>query len=198
MALSKQAKTLNQKQIKFVLEYLGNGRNALRNQVVFLLSVKAGLRAKEIANLKWEMVMNSDGSLSNEIGLVNVASKGISGRKIPINRILKAKLAELFVDADYVSSETSNSFVIRTERSNGTSPQVIVNLFSKWYNDLGLVGCSSHSGRRTFITNAARKIAMVNGSLRDVQYLAGHSSLQTTERYIEYSEKARQKLVDII
>ena len=198
MALSKQAKTLNQKQIKFVLEYLGNGRNALRNQVVFLLSVKAGLRAKEIAKLKWEMVMNSDGSISNEIGLVNVASKGISGRKIPINKILKTKLAELFVDADYVSSETSNSFVIRTERSNGTSPQVIVNMFSKWYNDLGLVGCSSHSGRRTFITNAARKIAMVNGSLRDVQYLAGHSSLQTTERYIEYSEKARQKLVDII
>lgn len=198
MALSKQAKTLNQKQIKFVLEYLRNGRNALRNQVVFLLSVKAGLRAKEIANLKWEMVMNSDGSLSNEIGLVNVASKGISGRKIPINKILKSKLAELFVAADYVSSETSNSFVIRTERSNGTSPQVIVNMFSKWYNDLGLVGCSSHSGRRTFITNAARKIATVNGSLRDVQYLAGHSSLQTTERYIEYSEQARQKLVDII
>lgn len=198
MALTKQAKTLNQKQIKFVLEYLGNGRNALRNQVVFLLSVKAGLRAKEIANLKWEMVMNSDGSLSNEIGLVNVASKGISGRKIPINKILKSKLAELFVAADYVSSETSNSFVIRTERSNGTSPQVIVNMFSKWYNDLGLVGCSSHSGRRTFITNAARKIATVNGSLRDVQYLAGHSSLQTTERYIEYSEQARQKLVDII
>ena len=198
MALSKQAKTLNQKQIKFVLEYLGNGRNALRNQVVFLLSVKAGLRAKEIANLKWEMIMNSDGSLSNEIGLVNVASKGISGRKIPINKILKSKLAELFVAADYVSSETSNSFVIRTERSNGTSPQVIVNMFRKWYSDLGLVGCSSHSGRRTFITNAARKIATVNGSLRDVQYLAGHSSLQTTERYIEYSEQARQKLVDII
>ena len=198
MALSKQAKTLNQKQIKFVLEYLGNGRNALRNQVVFLLSVKAGLRAKEIANLKWEMVMNSDGSLSNEIGLVNVASKGISGRKIPINKILKSKLAELFVAADYVSSETSNSFVIRTERSNGTSPQVIVNMFSKWYNDLGLVGCSSHSGRRTFITNAARKIATVNGSLRDVQYLAGHSSLQTTERYIEYSEKARWEVVELI
>lgn len=198
MALSKQAKTLNQKQIKFVLEYLGNGRNALRNQVVFLLSVKAGLRAKEIANLKWEMIMNSDGSLSNEIGLVNVASKGISGRKIPINKKLKTKLAELFVDADYVSSKTSIGFVIRTERSNGTSPQVIVNMFSKWYADLGLVGCSSHSGRRTFITNAARKIATVNGSLRDVQYLAGHSSLQTTERYIEYSEQARQKLVDII
>lgn len=198
MALSRQAKTLNQKQIKFVLEYLGNGRNALRNQVVFLLSVKAGLRAKEIANLKWEMVMNSDGSLSNEIGLVNVASKGISGRKIPINKILKSKLAELFVAADYVSSETSNSFVIRTERSNGTSPQVIVNMFSKWYNDLGLVGCSSHSGRRTFITNAARKIATVNGSLRDVQYLAGHSSLQTTERYIEYSEKARWEVVELI
>ena len=66
------------------------------------------------------------------------------------------------------------------------------------YADLGLIGCSSHSGRRTFITNAAKKITTVGGSLRDVQYLAGHSSLQTTERYIDYSETARRSIVDVI
>jgi len=50
---------------------------------------------------------------------------------------------------------------------------------------MGLNGCSSHSGRRTFITNAAKKISSVGGSLRDVQMLAGHSSLAVTQRYIE-------------
>ncbi|WP_253278846.1 site-specific integrase, partial [Roseobacter sp. HKCCD7390] len=73
-----------------------------------------------------------------------------------------------------------------------------VNMFASWYRDLGLLGCSSHSGRRTFITNAAKKITDVGGSLRDVQYLAGHTSLHTTERYIDYSTVARasQRLTD--
>jgi integrase len=61
-----------------------------------------------------------------------------------------------------------------------------------------LVGCSSHSGRRTFITNAARKISSVGGSLRDVQALAGHSSLAVTQRYIDGSEDARAKVVELV
>ena len=47
---------------------------------------------------------------------------------------------------------------IQTERSQSTSPQAIVNMFRRWYRLLGFVGCSSESGRRTFITTAARKI----------------------------------------
>ena len=54
MALTKQAKTLNKNQISAVLNHLANRRNALRNQTIFLLSVRAGLRAKEIACLRWD------------------------------------------------------------------------------------------------------------------------------------------------
>ena len=80
----------------------------------------------------------------------------------------------------------------------GTSPQVIVNSFAEWYRKLGFVGCSSHSGRRSFITQAARKASLVGGSLRDVQALAGHASLSTTSRYIETDNEAQQKLVNIV
>ena len=58
--------------------------------------------------------------------------------------------------------------------------------------------CSSHSGRRTFITNAARKISTVGGSLRDVQMLAGHRALSTTQRYIEADVDAQRGAVDLI
>ena len=67
-----------------------------------------------------------------------------------------------------------------------------------WYADVGLLGCSSHSGRRTLITNAAKKISSVGGSLRDVQMLAGHSSLAVTQRYIEGDCEARVKVVDLM
>jgi len=59
------------------------------------------------------------------------------------------------------------------------------------------VGCSSHSGRRSFITQT-RKTSLVGGSLRDVQALAGHASLSTTSRYIETDNEAQQKLVNIV
>jgi integrase/recombinase XerD len=56
MALAKQAKILTKKQVEAVYHYLGARPNGSRNQVILLLSVRAGLRAKEIAELKWSMV----------------------------------------------------------------------------------------------------------------------------------------------
>ena len=75
---------------------------------------------------------------------------------------------------------------------------MIVNPFAEWYRKLGFVGCSSHSGRRSFITQAARKASFVGGSLRDVQALAGHALLSTTSRYIETDNEAQQELVNIV
>jgi integrase/recombinase XerD len=59
-------------------------------------------------------------------------------------------------------------------------------------------GCSSHSGRRTFITRAARKVSEGGDSLRDVQQLAGHTSLDMTQRYIEGDTEAKRKLIALI
>ena len=199
MALSKQAKVLTRQQVDVMFSHVGTCRNGLRNQVIFLLSVRAGLRAKEIANLKWSMVIGSDGELADYIHLTDDASKGKSGRIIPINKALKSALGELFSQANGNSScAIEDMFVIQTERASQTSAQAVVNLFQKWYRNIGFVGCSSHSGRRTFITNVAKKISTVGGSLRDVQFLAGHSSLQTTQRYIEGDSEARKRVVDLV
>ena len=64
--------------------------------------------------------------------------------------------------------------------------------------EVGLQGCSSHSGRRTFVTRAARLVHKAGGSLRDVQLLAGHRSIQTTQRYIDGDSDAQRKLVAMI
>lgn len=158
-----------------------------------MLSVRAGLRAKEIAELTWAMVTDSEGNLHNVIRLTDDASKGQSGGVIPMARELQNAIKAL---KESHTPRSSADRVIQTERSSATSAQVIVNLFGQWYRCLGFNGCSSHSGRRTFITNAARNIGRFGGSLRDVQALARHSSLAMTQTYIEIDTEAMRRVVD--
>lgn len=200
MALGKQAKVLTKQQIDLVYSFLSMTQDVDRNRLIFLLSTKAGLRAKEIADLRWSMVLDADGNVVDQLSLENSASKGSSGRVIPLNKQLKTYLVKALKSVSSGSTTTAihKAKVIQTQRGKGTSAQVIVNMFQGWYAKAGLFGCSSHSGRRTFITNAARRISTVGGSLRDVQCLAGHSSLQTTQRYIEGDVEARRKVVDLV
>lgn len=194
MTLGKQAKPLSKGQIEAVLGYLTKTRHPIRNRLMFLLSIKAGLRAREIALLTWRMVTDAQGEIGHAIVLQDDASKGRSGRVIPLNEELRRSL----IDWQQFMSMVPDGRVIRTERSKQTSPQVIVNMFARWYEQIGFDGCSSHSGRRTFITNAARKISLVGGSLRDVQMLAGHSSLRVTQRYIDGEQDAQRKIVELV
>lgn len=199
MGLGKQSKTLNKSQIKMVGKHLLSNRYGLRDQTIFYFSVKCGLRSKEISYLKWWMVMDSDGSVGNYLNLPNSSSKGKSGRVVPLNKDLKKNLEKMLDEHQTLSDfDAQTSFIVRTERSKSTSPQSIVNMFQRWYGDLGLVGCSSHSGRRTFITETSKKISMVGGSLRDIQMMVGHSSLQTTQRYIESDSECQRKVVDLL
>lgn len=142
------------------------------------------------------MITDAEGQITDYISLTNEASKGRSGRSIPINKDLKAALENLKSQAD--NSSRPSNYVVTSERGQKTSAVAIVNKFAAWYRALGFSGASSHSGRRTFITNAARRISTVGGSLRDVQLLAGHSALGTTQRYIEADGMAQRRVVELL
>jgi integrase/recombinase XerD len=193
--LNKQAKLISPQQAKALLLFLGQSRQPVRNQLAFLLSLRAGLRAKEIASLTWAMVTDAEGEVTGEIRLENSAAKGNSGGIIPMSKDLREAFAN---HRSAVRPASGDERVIQTQRSKAVSAQVIVNLFADWFQAMGFEGASSHSGRRTFITNAARKITLAGGSMRDVQALARHSSLATTQRYIEVSSDAQRRVVDMI
>jgi integrase/recombinase XerD len=165
--------------------------------VIFLLSIKARLRAKEIASLTWAMVTDAAGQIGEAIHLQNRASKGkTGGRTIPMHPDLHAALVTLQTRrADMVTPERP---ILFSERGGGLSPATVRLWFHRLYTSLKMDGCSSHSGRWTFITRAARKVSQVGGSLRDVQKLAGHTSLAMTQRDIEGDTEAKRKLVALI
>jgi len=191
--LTKKSKVISNRQANVILAYLATTKHPIRNRLIFLLSVKAGLRAKEISELRWSMVTDAEGWIDDEIRLPDSASKGQSGGVIPIARSLREALSDW---ARKVGTIEPDRCIIHTQRCNRTSPQVVVNMFWHWYRAVGFDGCSSHSGRRTFITNAARNIGQFGGSLRDVQALARHRSLSMTQSYIEVDSEAIRKVVD--
>lgn len=193
--LGKQAKVLSETQVQELLTYIAHHtKTPLRNTVMILLSYKAGLRAKEISALRWSMLIDSQGHLLDTMTLPNSASNGNSGRSIPLHPDLRLKLLAL----KYQEHVLPYDPVIRSTHKGPMTAPSIVNWFWQIYRHLGFDGCSSHSGRRTFITRAARKISEAGGSLRDVQQLAGHSNLATTQRYIDGDEVAKRKVVNLI
>src|ERR1017187_3085878 len=189
--IGKRAKILAQAHVEDLL-FL-HTRHPIRNQVIVLMSLKAGLRAAEIANLTWDMVVDPTGEIATTLELRDRVAKKGSGRVIPIHPDLRVALMQL--RADHCGT---GGAVIQSERGGPMRPIAIVCWFAKAYRAIGLTGCSSHSGRRTFITRAARLVHKAGASLRDVQLLAGHRSLLTTQRYIDGDTDVQRQLVALI
>jgi integrase len=188
----KQAKVLSTDHIDDLLFFAGRSRHPLRNRLIVLLSVKAGLRAAEIAKLTWDMVLDPGGKVGGAIELQDKIAKKRSGRAIPLH----ADLQQALLEARHLCD--GQGPVIRSERGGAMTPMSIVVWFNRVYKELGFDGCSSHSGRRTFVTRAARVVHKAGGSLRDVQLLAGHRSIQTTQRYIDGDTDVQRRLVSLI
>src|ERR1700688_4398827 len=88
----KQAKILSDQQIRSLLVFASATRNPFRNSLIVLLSVKAGLRAGEIAKLTWDMVVDPTGDIGSVIELRDCAAKKNSGRLIPMHPTLRTAL----------------------------------------------------------------------------------------------------------
>jgi len=198
----KQAKILSNTEVNQLLHFARRTRNPLRNRVIVLLSAKAGMRAGEIAALTWDMVLDPQSQIGSVIELRDSAAKKGSGRLIPIHPDLAKALAAWRKSSGSKSSGLKSSadstYVVRSERGGQMTPLSVVVWFNRAFHKVGLKGCSSHSGRRTFITRAARLVHRAGGSLRDVQLLAGHRSIQTTQRYIDGDSDAQRRLVSLI
>src|SRR5260370_39553384 len=92
----KQAKILAESQSRAALGQVEHSRYRDRDRAMILLSLKAGLRAKEIACLSWGMVTDAEGAIGDAIHLTNDASKGKhGGRTIPLNTNLREALVSL-------------------------------------------------------------------------------------------------------
>ena len=188
----RQAKTISPTMLRHMLIAVRDNETFKRDRVMILLSIKSGLRACEIARLDWSMVLDPRGRVSDAMAVHDMVAKKKSGRRIPLHPDLAAALKKLKGRANPTGP------IIRSSRGGHMRPNSIVNWFVALFAVLGYDGCSSHSGRRTFITQAARNAHRTGCSLRDVQLLAGHRSIEVTQGYIDGDTRGQKRLVTLI
>jgi integrase len=188
------AKVLAPGEVRRLQARAGRGRHALRNKVMVQLSFKAGLRACEIAGLDWSMVLTARGRVGPLVVIGDDIAKNGRGRRLPAHPDLKTLLGRLHVE----QGNPISGPVVRSQKGGHMTARSVVNWFARTYGELGLDGCSSHSGRRTFITRTARLVSKAGGSLRDVQILVGHRDLATTQLYIDGDTDAQRRLVRML
>lgn len=188
----RQAKTLAVDTVHRTLIAISRRRRSLRDKVILLLSLRAGLRACEIAGLEWDMLVDANGRLGHAVFIPDRIAKLRSGRRVPMHPELRAALQALR------RTTPKTGPVILSARGGKLRANSVVNWFVTLYAEVGADGCSSHSGRRTFITTMARNTQRAGASLRDVQLLAGHKSISVTQGYIDGDSDAQRRLVSYL
>jgi integrase len=190
----RQAKLISSAVLQRMLRHVQrHSHDPARDRVIILLSVRAGLRAAEIAQLRWPMVLDARGRIGDTLVVTDHIAKKRGGRCIPLHSELRAALTNLLAQVGM-----TNGPIIQSLRGGAMKPNSIVNWSVALFAVLGIDGCSSHSGRRTFITQVARNVHRAGCSLRDVQLLAGHRSIETTQRYIDGHSDGQRKLIGLL
>jgi integrase len=190
----RQAKLISDSVLQRMLAHVRrHSPTPARDRVMILLSLRAGLRAAEIAKLTWPMVLDARGRVGDVLVVTDRIAKKRGGRRIPLHADLRTALVGLWRLTDIADGP-----IVRSLRGGAMKPNSIVNWFVALFAALDVDGCSSHSGRRTFITQAARNAHRAGCSLRDVQLLAGHRSIETTQQYIDGDTHGQRRLVALL
>jgi integrase/recombinase XerD len=180
--------------VRLLLAIAGRGRHPDRDRLIILLAVYAGLRAAEIARLTWSMILDANGAVARVLEIRGAIAKRGAGRRVPMHPKLRTALVA-WRRRQPGHRTSPDAVVLASQRGGALRPNSIVNWFIARCRAAGLAGCASHSGRRTFITAAARRAHIAGASLRDVQVLAGHRSIETTQAYIDGDSQAQRRLV---
>jgi integrase/recombinase XerD len=187
-----QAKTLTAIDIEQLLNYISTRKYAARNRSMMLLTHWAGLRIGEVACLRWSDVTNSDGEVKDEIRLLPDMTKGRHARTVFVSAKLRAEL-QAYADQAKCVERNYPFFASQKSVRAGFSANSLSQTFALLYAGAGLEGASSHSGRRTFLTNLANK----GTAIHLLKTLAGHRSIQTTATYLYSSPTQLKEVVEL-
>jgi integrase/recombinase XerD len=187
----KQAKTLTQAELRKVLDFVARRRQASRNRAILMAGHLSGMRVGELAALRICDVIDHDGKVKSEIHLRAEQTKGNDGRTVMVSEKLHKEMTAYVKTLDL--SDMNAAFFWTQKRSAGFSANTLAQHLMYIYRRAGIEGASSHSARRTFITNLAAQ----GVSVRVLMSLAGHKNISTTQAYIDVNDDMKRKAVEL-
>jgi integrase/recombinase XerD len=197
----KQARTLNDKELNLLLLYVNTRKHAARDRAIVLMTYWGGMRIGEVAATKLKDVLANDGSVKHEINLTAEQTKGKYARTVvladKLRKEIQAYLQIRFSTKELIAliySEHINKPLFATQKSEGFSANTLTYTMTMLYKAAGLNGASSHSGRRSFLTNLSAKSV----PLKVLMELAGHRQAQTTMRYINVTSDMKRAAVELV
>ena len=191
--MSKQAKTLSNDEIRKVLDYVATRKHSERNRAMIYTIFNTGMRVSEVANLRFKDVVDGDGAVRREIRLSAEDTKTKEARIVFVNDKLHKELTR-YVRL-YKPLNTNVKFFYSQKRaSDGYSPNTLAQFFHYLFNRAGIAGASSHSGRRSFITNLANK----GVGVRVIMGLSGHRALSSVQCYIDCNDDMKRKAINLL
>ena len=191
--MSKQAKTLNNDEIRKVLDYVATRKHSERNRAMIYTIFNTGMRVNEVANLRYKDVVDGEGAIRREIRLSAEDTKTNEARVVFVNDKLHKELTRYA--KSYKPVNTNLKFFYSQKRaSDGYSPNTLAQFFHYLFNRAGIAGASSHSGRRSFITNLANK----GVGVRVIMGLSGHRALSSVQCYIDCNDDMKRKAINLL
>lgn len=183
-----QAKTLTDREFLRLLDKQAGRRHEKRNRLMLYMTHYAGFRVGELSMLKIADVLDADGQVKEQILLMPEQTKGSRERVV----FLPAKLREQI--QLYLAGVKPKEWLFESQKGGGFSANTLQATMTRLYLQSGFDGCSSHTGRRSFLT----KLASQGVGVRVLQELAGHRHVGTTQRYIDVNDEMKRTALMLI
>jgi integrase/recombinase XerD len=121
-------------------------------------------------------------------------TKGNSDQQVVVSELLQKEIGYYISKHKYLLKNREGRLLRSQKTRQGFSSQTIQNLFRFLFQEAHIENASSHSCRRSFITNLSEK----GVSVRVIQELARHSSMSCTQRYIDISVDKLKNAVELV
>jgi integrase/recombinase XerD len=185
------AKILSERDIKLLTNHCANRRHTLRDRTIIHCSYLAGLRVCEIAALTVEDVFEASGVPRSTFVLRAHQTKGSNARVVYVSQKLARYLRDYWSIAAH---HQPTAPLFQTQLRGAFSANTMCQLFLNIYAECNLKQCSSHSGRRTFIT----RLADSGVAVHVLAALAGHKHIAITQRYITVNDAMLARAVELL